>query len=46
MTKGAENILNGLIHLKYSYIQLDPLVLKYGLSLVLKENVLIVGDNA
>lgn len=46
MTKGAENILNGLIGLKYSYIQLDLLVLKYGLSLVLKENVLIVGDNA
>lgn len=42
--KAAENILNGLLGLKYSYMQLDLMrVSKYDLLLVLSENIQIVG---
>lgn len=42
--KAAENILNGLLGLKYSYMQLDLMhVPKYDLLLVLNENIHIVG---
>lgn len=42
--KAAENILKGLLGLKYSYIQLNLLLVpKYEILLVLNKNVLVVG---
>lgn len=44
VTKAPENILNVLLGLKYSYMQLDLMrVQKYDLLLVLNENIRIVG---
>lgn len=42
--KAAEDMSNGLLGLKYSYIQLNlQLVPKHEILLVLNENVLVVG---
>lgn len=42
--KAAENISNGFLGLKYSYIQLNLLLVpKYEILLVLNKNVLVVG---